>query len=590
MARMANGGTTRARPVFTDRIFRCGQSDYYSDEILLAGRTHTTARLRAIADAGFSGIWLHARLRELVPGRLFRSCVKGSDDRFRALASLCARTRRCGLDVWLYFTEPLGLGAGHRFWKDHPELKGHTGKAGLGGEPDASLCSSTDPVRQFLHDGFGQLFSRLPLGGAILITASEHVSNCWSNVMRPAAQYASPVDFWSRACSCPRCGPRGPVEVVCEVINLINRGARTARPDAKVVAWDWAWNMYLAPPYRRLVDGLDPEVVLMGDFERGGRARRMGRSREVEEYSLFSAGPSPRYRTAVRAFAPRRPMGAKLQVNTTHELATVPALPLLVSLYRKFRYLREAGMRGYMATWNFGCRPDTLNAFAVDRLSRGRPDRDRDRWLSRLVMEYFRLDGNGRDAAAALVGFARAGESYPIGSNCFLYFSPVNYALAYPLKLRFTGKPMGPTWIAHEHGDRLEDTAGDYTLAELVELLERLHSRWDRAAHRYGQALQSAADHRRARREVGVTRVAGATFRSTWNIYRWYLARRRRQAQRLSAADKAIVANEIENVRAALPYVEADDRLGFHEEPQCYMFDTVSMKRKLRVLGKLLQD
>ena len=101
-----------------DRIFRCSGSDYYGDEILQANATHTDDRLRGIADAGFTGIWLHAVLRDLAPTDLFKKYIRHSDKRLDALKKLCKRADRFGLRVWLYFTEPLGLREDHRFWKD----------------------------------------------------------------------------------------------------------------------------------------------------------------------------------------------------------------------------------------------------------------------------------------------------------------------------------------------------------------------------------------------------------------------------------------------------------------------------------------
>ena len=102
------------------RIFRCGASDFYHNEILSANETHTDERLQSIADAGFTGIWLRGKLRELVPTDLFSSCVSYAPERLQSLVKLCARANRFGLGVWLYFNEPLGLVESHRIWQDHP--------------------------------------------------------------------------------------------------------------------------------------------------------------------------------------------------------------------------------------------------------------------------------------------------------------------------------------------------------------------------------------------------------------------------------------------------------------------------------------
>ena len=45
---------------------------------------------------------------------------------------------------------------------------------------------------------------------------------------------------------------------------------------------------------------------------------------------------------------------AKLQVGTTHELSTVPNLPLVDHLYEKLVGAEQLGLAGFLATWNFG--------------------------------------------------------------------------------------------------------------------------------------------------------------------------------------------------------------------------------------------
>ena len=167
------------RSVFDFRVFRCKASDYRRDEILLANETHTTGQLRAIANTGFNGIWLRARLRDLVPGELFVPYVRKSQQRVAELLKLCRRARRHGLDIWLYCTEPLGLPETHRFWRYHPELVGHRTKLSIEPTGSLALCPSTAEVQRYLAQGFRQLFHKVPLKGVILITASEMAPARW---------------------------------------------------------------------------------------------------------------------------------------------------------------------------------------------------------------------------------------------------------------------------------------------------------------------------------------------------------------------------------------------------------------------------
>ena len=99
----------------------------------------------------------------------------------------------------------------------------------------------------------------------------------------------------------------------------------------------------------------------------------------------------------------------------------------------------------------------------------------------------------------------------------------------------------------------------------------------------------SADRHDRAVRELGVARTVACNYRSVHNVYRWYLAIKLRKEKPWRTSHIEIVRDEVENLRRALPCVEADPRLGFHQEAQCYMFSAEAMRRKLRTLERYLR-
>ena len=575
--------------IFEDRIFRCGESNYYlKDEILSVNKTHTDDNLKAIADSGFNGIWLRLTLRDVTPTSLFQKYNRNSDKYLKELDKLCSRASRFGLKVWPYLTEPLGMEASHPFWKANPGLAGHTTQI-YDEEPQIALCSSTQEVQDHLREGFSSLFKKLPLAGAILITSSEHVSNCWAHVLSNTKAYPNPETFWAKECRCPRCSKQSPAEVISSLITLIYDSIHSVNKRAKVVAWDWSWNMHCNPPYKEIITLLPKEVVLMGDFERGGKIKRLGKANIVEEYSLIYHGPSPRFKSKANyVLKHHRPLWARFQVNTTHELATVPNLPMIVSLYRKIKFLRESRASGFMGCWNFACFTNTLNTFAVKELCGKKFEDNEKKCLAGLATKYFGTQVDSNLAVKAWYGFDRACRHYPIGgNNNFLYFSPVNEALSYPLVLDFKGVPMGGSWLKHEFGDRLEDTALTYSLEAIAESFGKLSSSWSIALHIYERALAAEKSNERMREELGVAKIIGGTFRSTYNIYRWYILRRRKKTKRLSAGELNIIADELCNLQGTLPYVEADQRAGFHQEPQWRMFDPDSIRQKISSLSKM---
>lgn len=576
---------------FENRLFRCGESNFHGDEILLVNQTHTIDRIKAIADAGFNGIWLNARLKQIVPTKLFAEFEEKADERLNQLRKFCASANSLGLGVWINFHEPLGMYHTDEFWKKHPDLKGHP--TTIYQDPTAfALCSSMPQVQQFLYDGFSSLFSNVHLAGVTLITASEWVNNCWAHVVANPQKPEWVEDFFDCRCLCPRCAPRGPVEVVSEIITIIRDGIKCSRPSAEVVAWDWSWNLYSKAPYMDLIAALPKDVVIMGDFERGGYVKRDNEKRVVEEYSLIYPGPSGRFRKEVSLCKaePQRKIWAKLQINTSHEMATIANLPLMVSLYRKFKYLHRNNINGYMGTVHFGCSVDTLNVFATNKLSSSPLCDDEKQWLLDLALDYFGIGTDAEGAVRAWYSFMRASYNYPIGgNNCFLYFSPVNEALSYPLVLNFEGIPMGGSWRKHGFCDRLEDTAITYSIPQIVKLFDRLSNGWSYAVEIYESALNSSRNSERAEKEIGVAKIASASFTSTRNIYKWYMLRKNNSAKKLTATEMEIVENELSNLKAVLPYVEADSRCGFHEEAQWRMFDPESLNKKIELLSGYLK-
>ncbi len=230
-------------------------------------------------------------------------------------------------------------------------------------------------------------------------------------------------------------------------------------------------------------------------------------------------------------------------------------------------------------------RPDTLNVFAADRLSRSAFPKNEESFLHWLAQRYFGPRADAEQIAAAWRSFGTAmSRHYPFSVD-FLYFSPINYALAYPLKTHFEGRPMGPNWLRHDWGDSLENTLGPFTVDELVRTLKRLSNAWQKALALYEEGLKRYSGQR-ARKELSSARMAGHSFESAYNIYCWYSCRSARNADELRTR---IASRELENIKKALALVEKDPRLGYHQESQCYMYDAKSIQAKIEQLTRMIR-
>ncbi len=596
-----------SKPFLSPRIWRCPDVDFSGDEPLQALQAYTPQVLEGIRSHGFDAIWLRGRLGDLVESTVFPELNDPkAAERIDNLRQLIERGKRAGVGVYLFFNEPLSLPDDHPFWKDHADLKGALHDNTLRKRQMAALCTSTPEVRRYMREGIDQVFGGLPgLAGVLLITATEHHTHCWSHYIRFGLNdgYTEPA---TGPLACPRCAEREPAEVVTELVTIWRDAARQAAaagpPEVapRVIAWNWSWSIWYPEPQREVIDRLPDGIELMADWERGGEMSQGGRTISVDEYSMAYPGPSLRFLES-RKLAGQRglPMHAKLQIGTTHEIATVPNLPLIPSLHQKFSGLREHDVAGVMATWNFGCGL-TLNSFAFGLFTE-EPDKyhDADQFYAQLCRRYFG-EADPRPIVAAWQGFNEAFSHYPFSIR-FLYVSPLNYAPAFPLSLTYEAKPLGPSWVGHIWGDRLEDCLGPYTLDGVIDGFAAMADRWQTAARLYEQALAADGDDEHARHhfeERSCAAMIGCQLRSFLHLaqfHRW----RSQVIERLGLTPpctvplddtgRALLVAERDNAREALALTQADRRLGYHQEGQVHMYDAASIQTKIAAISAVLE-
>jgi len=597
---LAAGIRTR-RPWLTDRIFRSPMAFYYSQELERVDDAYPESYLLKLAHQSFNGIWLREQLRELVRTRLLPEFAKHSDRLLGRLNALIAKCAKYNIKVYLYLTEPLGLSdaEGRSVFRRHPHVRGES-PAGWRG---SGLCSSRPEVKAYLREGFAELFRRAPgLGGVILITASEHPSHCWSHVWLNHGQPGP---------RCPRCRRRTPQEVVAEIVSFAQTGVRRARSSARVIAWNWSWTMWEDDPQAGVIEHLPAGVAVMGDFERGGKRRADGFAHIVDEYSLAYVGPSERFRGLVRvARSCGHEVYAKLQVGVTHELATVPYLPVLPNVAEKFLRARRLGVTGAMECWNFGNILSRNTEIAHHLSWQGGPA-DPAMLLRRLAERDF-----GRRAAADVVRawgrFARAMDHFPFDTS-FCYSGPMHHGGAYPLLWRKSGRPPAVAFllpnevtynvaldVPSEYGDDISRICRQFGEARVVRGLRRLGAEWAKGLGLLRRALARVPSDRRAgaQSDYRVAAAVRSQFESAANFieFTWLRdrmfhmynesdrPRKRAILDRLEAIARAELANAAELKRLA----QAEPALGFHGEAFGYVYTPAKIDRKLTALRCLL--
>ncbi len=589
--------------------------------------------LSEIAAEGFTGIWLFCMLPDLMQSRVFPELNRpGAAERLRKIQALVGRAARHGLGVYLYFNDPGAVAIDHPFWKTHMGLRG------VEKWRKYALCTSTTEVQEFFRDAVASAMNPLRnLGGVILITACEDLTHCWSK--SAVRKGAPPPD-------CPRCKGREPADIILELLKTWS-DVRDAHPTPfRILAWNWEWSYYYPDPQAEIVTRLPEGVELLLGFEMGGETVWQGRTIPVGEYSLSYAGPGKQFITTREAVRPLGiPVHAKIEINSTHELCSVPNLPVLSTLHSRFVAMSRLETAGFLGVWTMGSRL-TLNTAAM-RLFMGDPERfaDEDVFLDELARRYFGLTATS-SVISAWRGFSAAFNNYPFTVSV-LYYGPHNDAPARRLSLRFEGKPIGRSWCADDPGDDLANALGplfsdisSFTLEDVISGFVRIRDGWDSALPDYEKALANFADEpiskinkrlstaspstsgqvgdygglsraqphfeigsdkkdvaeaqsRHRQEELSAARMLAVQFRSIVNVFRFYSEQRRVIRENgltppctLPRDPKllAIMRDEIENVTRALPLVDADPRLGWHQDINGYKYNGALIRAKIAAM------
>ena len=568
--------------------------DDSTDETVTALHSYTDSELKNIAENGFNAFWVHAVPANFIRSELFPEFGRNAERHTENMNRLIERADRFGLKAFLYFQPVRSVAAGNReFWERHADCMGQKElateqvlKENLNQDIEMyCLCTSVPKVKQWVRGGASQMAEKMPgLGGVILITGSEYPGHCYSHRTK-----VDPTP-WAPQIECPRCREREPHEVAAELVCLVRDGIREHSSSMEIVAWNWAWTMWQKTPCRPLLELLPRDVTVMACFERGGFMNLAERPKHpVNEYSLIYDGPSEVCTGMLKTAGDlgMRRM-TKLQLGTTHELGDVVGLPLMNSIYTKADWLRKHPDVGYMGCWNFG------NFFSANTYGFNyflRPDRpDKREEAIRAFAEHYFPGCDSFLVAKAWDNFEQAVKYFPF-SIPFLYRGVHTCALSYTEIFRaekLHETPFGCSYLPRkERGDDLTGSVTmqphEFTPDELIGHLGKMAVLWRQGVGFLAEGLNGCDE----KHELGNAVICGCVWQSSENIYRaWRLRREWTESGR--AELEHIILSELETVRTALPWVEKDERQGWHGEAFVRFFDPETMKRKICFLESLL--
>ncbi len=501
------------------------------------------ALLAEYAKCGINAIWFQGLLSQLAPNPWKEDTdAKGREERLESLRNLVKRAAKYGIGVYPYFNEPRP--ELDSFFEKYPHLKGAEY------EIYHCLCPSQPEVLKYLEDAMEYVFKNVPgLAGYFSITYSENFTNCACRGPEPQS-------------TCPRCKDRDPAEIMADVNNALARGAHRGNPDAKAMVYTWSWN---AAWDEAAVRKLTENQYIISVSEEHLPFTCGGVDVSVMDYSMSKLGPSE---ASLRRWKAGQELGmpaaAKIQINGSWELSSMPYVPIYGLIGEHLSNLREANVRDIMFTWTLGGSPSPVATYACDLINSDEP------WEEALKAFLKKEYG----AAAATVykaqeQFCNAFREYPF-YILSIYYGPHTFGPMAP----FFAEPTDctATMVGFPY-DNIERWRGPYPKEVYAEQFRIVSTEWRKGL----QMLEDEAKYGPEYAEFCcMARASYCHLASAYNHCRFVLGREAGDVSEMLAAiaDERVAVEETIRLRAQ------DSRIGF-EASNHYYFTIQDLVEKL---------
>ena len=564
--------------------------------------------LNRLAHQGVNGLWLSVsgnnnEGRMVGFGDLVSTTVTpgegiGGEKRLSKLRAVVEKCLRYGIKIYIFTIEPcVRLEEGNPIFKQYPE------PAVIGDKKVRNLCAGSEAGQQYLYQATHKIFKAVPgLGGIINISHGERYTTCLSALSATGEGHIT----------CPRCSKIPPWEILHQSLSAMEKGMHDAAPEAELISWlympqpqsqsptsvntlaDWVYELPAHTP---------KGVILQFNFTSGVEKEVFGKKLIGGDYWLMPAGPSARFeKIANIAREHGTPTSSKIQTGTSHEITTVPYVPVPSALYQKFAAMRRLGVSHTMLSWYFGNAPG-LMVKATDLLSfDSLPDRET--FLQQLASIYWK-ETDVPGVVRAWKYFAEGYEQYPL-TNLFQYYSPMHDGPVWPLLLKPADAPLSPTWLLGStqttlpwppSGDRVGDAFTSLlSLEEVVALCGKMSASWDSGVAILNRLAPDYSNEPDRILDIGVAKAIGIQFRSGYNILQFYLLREKMlrmtgmERLHMLKALKEIVYRELESDNELLLLSKQDSRLGYHPEAEGYKYYPSRIRWRMEQLHRVLSE
>ena len=577
-------GSVRKTPWLKNRISRCffgpiKRPPFNIDELMNDIDYYPEEYLSELAHEGINGLWLTVEFRELCSTSFYQAPPEAAR-RIAKLRKTVEQCRRYGIRTFLFCIEPIAWSSKNPLPEGCEELLGPGIAAVDDGNRLRSFCPNSPKAQQFLYECTNSVFKAVPhLGGLFTISYGERMTTCINCI----------ADLENGTIPCPKRCKHTPGEILAMTLEPLKRGMTDANPDAELISW-----LYLSQPAQfghwlsDLPEKLSEDMILVTNFESGVKVSQFGHIRVGGDYWLSIVGPSERFISLAQAAKGHCQFGAKLQVANSHECATAPNIPVPGMLYRKYRKMKELGVKHVIQCWFFGNYPGIMNE-AAGKLAFEDFSGTEDDFLLRLAAPAWGCDAP--KVVQAWKYFTSGYCNYPAETN-FQYYGPMHDGTVWPLHLRQTRTPLAPAWKPADYpsGDSIGECLIDFRLEEVTELCGKMSSEWHKGLEVLNRIGRTGHEW-----DFSLAEALDIMFRSGYNDLRFYLIRNHLMDSPPDSAIllhelKVIAEEEIHNSRRLAELCRKDPRLGYHSEAEVYKYFPEKLEWRARCLEEMLAE
>lgn len=569
-------------PKIRSRITRCffspiNRPPKYGDELSDGIDYYPEEYLNQLMHDGVNGVWIYSRFSDLVPSPIIEEYGKGHEPRIAKLNRVIEKCARYGIGVYLFAIEPYHLSP--ELAAKYPDLAGAPVYTG-----GRAFCVRSEKGKEMIRLLGRDLCRMAPgLKGFISITYGERPTACSS---------VYPDLTCPHGTDCPGCGGEYG-KLLSESVETLRSGFREENPDCEVISWTYGHRLWKFGEIRDYVRTAPGDVMLMQNFDDMGYEDQLGEIRQAVDYWLSYVGPSEMFRiTAEEVSVQKKHIFAKMQVCCSHEIASVPYIPVPGIIWDKYKGARELGVEGVMQCWYFGNYPSLMSK-AAGELSFEECFSDKDNFLENLAGIYWG-QSKAKAVSEAWKAFEAGYRQYPM-NVMFSYYGPMHDSVVWKMALQPKNFSLPRSWQTLDpvDGDRIgEALLNGHTLEEALELAERMCVHW-KDGIRILEGLD--ADSHDAVQDLSVAKALDLLLRGGRGILEFYrlrdlLGRETGNSAALLAQMKKLVEEQIVLSAEMISLCESDGRLGYHSEGEGYKFFPKKLRDRIDQLRQMLRE